>query len=184
MMKRVLASALLGSTLLTPALAQQEGRWYGAVDLGTLKMENTIYADPIALTVSGGYRFSRFLAAEGGVTGIGDSTVENSSGSRTARQGDTRFLAVGYLPLNPSIELFGKAGIGLHTTRIRGSGSYSGTTGPHTTSNVIVGAGVQLNFNQRFSMRMQYESLGKAKSSDTDPGADLSRLSVGAMFHF
>lgn len=180
-MKKVLVPALLCATLTSPAMALH---WYGAVDIGTLNMKNTIYADPGSLTVSGGFRFSPHLAAEGGITAIGDSTLVNSSGTRTARQGDLRLLAVGFLPVNQNLEFFGKAGLGLHSTRILGTGSYSSNPTPYTSTNLIVGAGVQLNFNQRFGMRLQYEHLGKSKASASDPGADLSRVSVGAVLSF
>lgn len=180
-MKKAFAALALCAVASGPALAQH---WYGAVDIGTLNMRNTIYADPGSVTVSGGYRFSPYLGAEAGITAIGDTTYVNSNGSRTARQGDTRLLAIGFLPINPNFEFFGKAGLGLHTARVRGTGSYDGTTGPHTTTNVIVGAGIQVNFNQRFGMRLQYEHLGKAKSSESDPGADLSRVSVGGVLNF
>ena len=138
-MKKALLTLALCAAASGPALAQH---WYGAVDIGTLNMRNTIYADPGSVTVSGGYRFSPNLGAEAGVTAIGDTTFVNNNGSRTARQGDMRFLAVGFLPINPNFEFFGKAGLGLHTARVRGSGTYDGTTGPHTTTNVIVGAGM------------------------------------------
>ncbi len=184
-MKNILGSALLCAACATPALAQQDApHWYGAVDIGTLTMKNTQYADPGSVTVSGGYRFSRNLAAEGGITAIGDSTLTDGSGTRTARQGDVRFLAVGYLPLGTNVELFGKAGLGLHGARVLGTGAYSSSATVHTTSNFIVGAGVQINFNQRFGMRVQYEELGKSKSSATDPGADISRFSVGGVLNF
>lgn len=180
-MKKALLTLALCTAASGPALAQH---WYGAVDIGTLNMRDTIYADPGSVTVSGGYRFSPNLGAEAGVTAIGDTTFVDNNGSRTARQGDMRFLAVGFLPINPNFEFFGKAGLGLHTTRVRGSGNYAGTLGPHTTTNVIVGAGIQLNFNQRFGMRIQYEHLGKSKSSASDAGADISRVSVGGMLNF
>ncbi len=183
-MKKIIASVLLCASLVAPALAQQDNHWYGAIDIGTLNMRNTDYADPGSLTVSGGYRFGRHLAAEGGITAIGDSTLVDGTGTRTARQGDLRFLAVGFLPLNPNIELFGKAGLGLHSVRILGTGGYSSSPTAHTTANVILGAGVQVNFNQRFGMRLQYEHLGQAKASETDPGADLSRVTIGGVLKF
>lgn len=183
-MNKVLVPALLCATLAGPALAQQANHWYGAIDIGTLTMKNTSYADPGSITVSGGYRFSPHLAAEGGITAIGDSTLTDGNGTRTARQGDMRFLAVGYLPLNQNLEFFGKAGLGLHATRILGTGSYTSNPTAHTTANLVVGAGVQLNFNQRFGMRLQYERLGKSKASETDPGADISRVSIGGVLNF
>lgn len=183
-MKKSLAAALLCTAVVTPVLAQSDGHWYGAVDIGRLNMRNTDYPDPGSLTLSAGYRFNRNVAAEGGITGYGKSTLVDAFGTSTAQQRDMRFLAVGFLPLNQNFELFGKAGIGFHTVEMTGTGAYAGTYNPHTTTNVIVGFGGQVNFTPKFGMRLQYEALGKAKSSETDPGADISRLSVGGVLNF
>ena len=184
-MKKIFAAALLCTAVVSPALAQDHGgHWYGALDFGTLNMRNSNYPDPGSVTVSGGYRFNRNVAAEGGITGYGDSTIVTGSGSSTARQGDLRFLAVGILPLGENFELFGKAGLGFHSVRMLGTGSYAGTDSPHTVMNLVVGLGAQVNFSSRFGMRFEYESLGKAKSSATDPGADISRVTVGGVLNF
>lgn len=183
-MKKTLAAALLCTAALTPVLAQSNGHWYGAVDIGRLNMRNSDYPDPGSMTLSAGYRFNRNVAAEGGITGYGDSTLIDGTGSSTARQSDMRFVAIGLLPLSPNFELFGKAGLGFHSVRMLGTGAYSGTPTPHTTANVIVGFGGQLNFSPRFGMRLQYEALGKAKSTESDPGANISRVTVGGVLNF
>ncbi len=183
-MKKTLAAALLCAAAAAPALAQNNGHWYGALDFGTLNMKNSDYPDPGSVTLSAGYRFNRNVAAEGGITGYGDSTITTSTGSSTARQGDMRFLAVGFIPLGENFELFGKAGLGFHSVRMLGTGAYATTDSPHTTMNLVVGLGAQVNFTPKFGMRFQYEALGKAKSSETDPGADISRVSVGGVLNF
>lgn len=183
-MKKILATALLCAAIATPALAQKANHWYMALDAGTLQMKNTDYANPGSLTVSGGYRFSPNFALEGGLTGYGDSTLVYNNGTTTAEQGDARFLAVGILPLSQSFELFGKAGIGFHTAKVTGTGAYSGTYNKETTANGIIGIGGQFNINQRFALRLQYESLGKSKSSPSDPGADISRVTLGGVLNF
>lgn len=183
-MKKTVVVALLCAASVTPVLAQSNGHWYGAVDIGRLNMRNTDYPDPGSLTLSAGYRFNRNVAAEGGFTGYGDSTLVDGSGTSTARQGDMRFLAVGFLPLSPNFELFGKAGLGFHSVKMVGTGAYSGTYAPHTTGNIILGFGGQLNFTRQFGMRLQFEALGKAKSTETDPGANISRVTIGGVLNF
>lgn len=183
-MKKVLATALLCAAITTPALAQKANHWYLALDAGTLQMKNTDYPNPGSLTVSGGYRFSPNFALEGGLTGYGDSTLVYNNGTTTAQQGDARFLVLGILPLSQSFELFAKAGIGFHTAKVTGTGAYANTYSKETTSNGIIGIGGQFNINQRFALRLQYESLGKAKSSPSDPGADISRVTFGGVLNF
>lgn len=183
-MNKTLATALLCIAAAAPAFAQSHGHWYGALDFGNLTMKNTDFPEPGTMSIGGGYRFNPNLAAEGSLMFVGDSTLVDSIGTRNARQSALQFAAVGFLPLSQSFELFGKAGLGFHTVKMSGTGAYAGTYDPYTTTNIIYGGGAQVNFSPRFSMRLQYESLGKAKSSATDPGADISRVSVGAMINF
>jgi opacity protein-like surface antigen len=180
-MNKTLAAALLCAVAATPVFAQSQGHWYGALDSGTLTMKNSSFPDPNTMSVAGGYRFGPNLAAEGSVLFVSDSTRTDASGTVNARQGGLQLAAIGFVPLSPSFELFGKAGLGFHTVKMTDS---TGAYDPYTTTNIIVGAGAQVNFSSRFSMRLQYESLGKAKSSATDTGADISRLSVGALLNF
>ncbi len=181
-MKKIIATALLSAAIVTPALAQQDSHWYMALDAGTLTMQNTQYASPGSMTISGGYRMNRNLALEGGLTAVGDSTLYGTGTSTTARQGDMRFVAVGILPVSQSVELFGKAGIGFHTARI--TNNLNGSYNQHTTGNAILGFGGQFNINTRFGLRLQYEHLGKSKATDTDAGADISRVSIGGVLNF
>lgn len=180
-MKKVLLAALLGAASLSPALAQTDSHWYGALDFGTLTMKDSNFPDANAMGLRGGYRFTRHLAAEAGLLFVGDSTYTNTNGTYTARQSGLSFTAVGFLPLGQSFELFAKAGLGFHSVRISGTG---GPYDPYTTTNIIYGAGAQFNFTPNFGMRLQYENLGRAKSSPTDAGVDISRASVGATFSF
>lgn len=181
-MKKILAAALLSATVATPVLAQQVNQVYGAIDIGTLNMQNTNYASPGSLTFSLGYRMSRNLAFEGGVTAIGDSTLYSGGSSTTASQGDMRFVALGIAPISPDVDLFAKAGLGLHTARItdNSNGSYN----QYTNANLILGFGGQLNFNGKFGVRLQFEHLGKSKAREFDPGADISRVSIGGVLAF
>lgn len=180
-MHKTLAAVLLGAVLATPAFAQNSN-WYGAVDAGTLNMQNSNYASPGSLTVSGGYRMNPNLAFESGITLAGESTLYSSGTSRTLRQSDLRVLVVGILPLSQSFDLFGKAGIGFHSARI--TNNLNGNYDQYTNTNAIFGFGGQFNFNRRFGLRLQYEALGKAKANESDPGADISRVSIGGVLNF
>jgi OOP family OmpA-OmpF porin len=81
-------------------------------------------------------------------------------------------VAIGKVPLNQQITLFGKAGVGLHDGEING-----------LPDDLIYGFGMQVRFDREFSMRVQYESLGRAQLPGGDT-ADMTRLSVGLAYHF
>lgn len=181
-MKKILTAVLLCAAATTSALAQPVNQVYGAIDIGTLTMRNTSFASPGSLTFSLGYRMSRNLAFEGGVTAIGESTRRGSGTSETASQGDVRFLALGIAPVSPDVDLFAKAGLGLHTARI--TNNVTGGYNQYTTANLILGFGGQLNFNGKFGVRLQFEHLGKSKANEFDTGADISRVSIGGVLAF
>lgn len=181
-MKKFVVITLLVAALATPALAQQDNQVYGALDIGTLKLQNSDFANPGSLTASLGYRMSRNLAFEGGVTANGESTLYGPGTSRTLSQGDARFFALGIVPVSRDVELFGKAGLGFHSARI--TNNVTGAYNQYINTNVILGFGGQINFNGKFGVRLQFEHLGKAKASEFDPGADISRVSIGGVLPF
>lgn len=173
-MKKLLAAALLCSAAATPVLAQNS-RYYGALDYGTLSMSGSgSYSSPGALTVSGGYHFLPNLDAEAGITLIGDATADVPGYNRAyVNQTIVSAVAVGTVPINPNFKMFGKAGVGIHNGDING-----------LPDDLIFGFGGQLLINSKVSLRLQYESLGRTKIQSTSSRADLSRLSVGAVYNF
>jgi hypothetical protein len=173
-MKKLLAAALLCSAAATPVLAQNY-RYYGALDYGTLSMNGSgSYSSPSILRLSGGYRFLPNVAGEAGIALIGDATANVPGGSRVnVSQSLLSAVAVGTVPINPNFNLFGKAGLGLHNGEING-----------LPDDLIFGFGGQFVLNPKLSFRLQYESLGRTKISSTTTRADLSLLSIGAIYNF
>lgn len=173
-MKKLLAAALLCSAAATPALAQNY-RYYGALDYGTLNMSGAgSYSSPGALTLSGGYHLMPNVAGEAGITLIGDTTANIPGAGRVNfSQSIVSAVAVGTMPINANFNVFGKAGVGLHNGEING-----------LPDDLIFGFGGQFVLNPKLGFRLQYESLGRTKVSNTSTRADLTRLSLGATYNF
>jgi len=173
-MKNFLAAALLCSAALTPALAQTS-RYYGAADYGTVSFSGPgSYSSPGALTLSGGYHYLPNLDLEAGLTLIGSATADiPGTGRVSISQNILSAVAVGKVPLNSSVHLFGKAGVGLHDGEVNG-----------LPDDLIYGFGAQILFDRQLSMRVQYESLGRAKVPNTSSRADMTRLAVGVAYDF
>jgi opacity protein-like surface antigen len=126
------------------------------------------------LTISGGYRFLPNLAGEAGLTLIGNATVNPPSAPAVnVSQTLLSVVGVGTVPLNSQISLFGKAGIGVHNGDVNG-----------LPDDLIFGFGGRVLLSEKLSVRLQYESLGRAKIPSTSTRADLTRLSVGATYDF
>jgi opacity protein-like surface antigen len=174
-MKKLFAAALLCSAAASPALAQSVRTYYGAVDYGAVTMSSSRpITSPNGLTVSGGYRFLPNVAGEVGYTMIGDASINvPGTGPVGFSQSLLSAVVVGTLPINKDVNLFGKIGAGLHNLEING-----------IPDDLIVGFGAQLILNPKLSLRLQYESLGRAKVQSTTYKADLSRVSFGAMYNF
>lgn len=173
-MKTILATALLCSAAITPALAQS-ARYYGAADYGTVSYSGPgSYSSPGALTLSGGYHYLPNLDLEAGLTLIGTATGDvPGTGRVSINQNILSVVAVGKVPLNNSVNLFGKAGVGLHDGGVNG-----------LPDDLIYGFGAHIRFDREFSMRVQYESLGRTKVPSTNGHADMTRLSVGVTYDF
>lgn len=174
-MKKLLATALLCSAAVTPALAQSSP-YYGAVDYGTVNMSGPgSYSSPDALTASVGYQYQPNLRFEGGVTMVGSATATTPPGGGRVSVSQTivSAVAVGMLPINKDFSLFGKAGLGVHNGEING-----------LPDDLILGFGGQVEITPKVSARVQYEMLGKAKIPTTSDKADMTRLSFGAVVKF
>jgi hypothetical protein len=174
-MKKLLATALLFSAAATPVLAQSTNSYYGALDYGPLNMSGSgSFSSPSALTLSAGYKYSSTLGLEAGLTLIGDASANLPGGGRVnISQSIASVVAVATVPLNREFNAFGKAGLGLHNGEING-----------LPDDLIFGFGGQYLLNARTSLRLMYESMGRAKIPSTSARADLSRLSIGATYHF
>jgi hypothetical protein len=174
-MKKLFAAALLCSAVASPVLAQSVRTYYGALDYGSLNMSSSRpITSPTALTVSGGYRFMPNVAGEVGYTMIGDASINVPGlGPVGFSQSLLSAVAVGSLPVNKDITVFGKLGVGIHNGALNG-----------IPDDVILGFGGQFLLNPKVSLRVQYESLGRTQVPSTTYKADLSRLSFGAIYNF
>ena len=173
-MKKLLAAILFCCAALSPVLAQN-ARYYAAADYGIVSLSGPgSYSSPGALTLSGGYHYLNNLDLEAGLTLIGSATADVPGPGRVnINQNILSVVAIGKVPLNNKFHLFGKAGVGLHDGGING-----------LPDDLIYGFGGQFQFDREFSMRVQYESLGKVKVPSSDSKADVTRLSVGLLYNF
>ena len=172
-MKKLLPALLLCGAVLRPAAAQSS-RYYGAVDYGTVDYSGPgSYSSPGALTISGGYRYRENLDFEAGITLIGSANADIPGRGRVdVSEHIVHAVAVGKVPLNQQVTLFGKAGVGIHDGEING-----------LPDDLIYGFGIQVRLDREFTLRAQYESLGRTQLPGNQT-ADMDRLSIGLVYNF
>jgi opacity protein-like surface antigen len=120
-----------------------------------------------------GWRFNKYLGIEGGYYYLGK--IENQYqgpggyGSTSSTLDGWVLEAVGYLPLNEYFSVIGKLGAinAMIDTSLYGA-TPSGLL-PVSTSkvNFTWGLGAQLDLDQRWALRAEYENLGKFGDSNT-----------------
>ena len=175
-MKKLLTAFILCGSIGLPALAQnQNSRYYAAIDYGTVDYSGPgNYSSPGAFTLSGGYHFLPNVDLEAGATLIGSGHADVPGPGRVdVSEHIIHAVAIGKVPLNQQVVLFGKAGLGLHDGKING-----------LPDDLIYGVGMQVIFDRELSMRAQYESLGRTELPGNAGHADMKRLSVGLLFNF
>lgn len=171
-MNQLFAAALLCAATVAQA---QSSRFYGAADYGAVSFNGPgTYSSPGALSVAAGYRHLNNLNFEAGLTLIGDTTATVPGPGRVnISQSIVSVTALGLVPLNQQVHLFGKAGVGLHNGEVNG-----------LPDDLIYGFGVHVSVARKVQVRVQYESLGRAKLPSSHSKADMSRLAVGVSLDF
>ncbi|MGB7650241.1 MAG: outer membrane beta-barrel protein [Gallionella sp.] len=166
-MKKIALVALLSAVVATPALADNTGKFYGAVDLGSATIGTGAGNTGGTFRVSGGYHFSPMLGAEAGYTNVSatGSTVSSMSAA-----------AVATYPVAAQFDLLGKLGLAMNTIAATGGASTS-------KADLYFAVGAQYNLSTQLSVRAQYENLGKFDFGQNFTASG-SVISAGAAYTF
>ncbi|OQX12386.1 MAG: hypothetical protein BWK73_15145 [Thiothrix lacustris] len=139
--------------------------------------------EAVAWKAFGGARINPMLGAEIGYYDLGDSNMNGTTGGSTAKLSNSTtgsvVAGVGYVPISPQLEAFGKAGaMAWESKTQKTSGSQSEATENSGTS-ILVGGGAQFQLNSNLHLRGEWEHLlniGADSTYETD--ADLYSLGV------
>lgn len=191
-MKNILASTLLLFIASSPALAADQSYYFSA-DAGQVSLKvgsSSSFPKPNSITIGGGYHYAPNLDVEVGYSIIGDSTLSDSTSTRTLKSKVFHVAGVGRYPINDQFELFGKLGLASDQFDYTYFYSVPGNTYNSTTSvsqiGLMFGIGAQFNINKDFGLRVQYQDLGKATVANCTGSCDIGAtyLSVGGIYNF
>ncbi len=197
-MKKIALVALLSAVIATPALADNTGKFYGAVDLGSVSFSNatggptgtTAFPNPGAFRFAAGYNITPMFAVEAGYAMIGSSTIDSVGiGQETVKSSSLSVAGVANYAINDTFGVFGKLGFAnskVDYTCTANAGFVCGTAAASGSKTALTfGLGGQYNINKQFAIRAQYEDFGKVKVGN-GAGADvgLKMVSVGGVYNF
>jgi len=179
-MKKIAIVALLSAMIATPALADNSGKPYFAVDLGSATYTNVSpFNNPGAIRIAGGYHFSPVMAVEVGYTKFGDSKITAGSNSATLSASSFVIALAGTLPLSSQFDLTGKIGMS------KNSGDATNTLGASASTSqnsVMFGIGAQYHVTTQTNVHVAYENYGNFDSTSTPMTATAVFVGVGHDF--
>lgn len=165
-------SLLIASAFLSVSAFAQGG--YLGLSLGQSDLSDSELESGSSVTVSAGYRVNEHLGLEVGYTNFGES--EGSYYSEYAIEvGGLNVSAIGYLPLNEAVSLYGKGGLLLWTADLTENGRQIANTADGT--DLYIGFGIEAKIAPNASV------IGEYQTADLN-GVDISNLSIGARYHF
>lgn len=172
MKKSLLTLALAALCTAAPAMAAET---YVLLDVGQTSLSNcTGCSKPAAFRVGAGYQYKPNLAFETTYAVLGSPTV---AGVTVTKLSALQIAAIGSYPVADAFSLTGKLGVVSAMTDSATPG-FTGTT----SLNVTWGLGAQYAVSKQFSVRAQYENLGRfGTAASTSKG---SLLSAGVVMNF
>jgi OmpA-OmpF porin, OOP family len=123
----------------------------------------------------GGYRFNRYLAAEGFYADLGKISIRRGTVNVSAEQTSIGAAAVGILPLGQHFELFGKLGLASSSRKITGSAPGVAISDNDSGSDILFGIGASYNFTRNFGLRAEWERYNDS---------EINVMSIGAQYKF
>ncbi len=180
-MNKIAIVALLSAFVAAPALADNTGKFYGALDAGKASFNDAGgFPNPGVFRISGGYHVTPTMAVEASYSKNADSTLTDTTGaSATISAHSIQFAAVGSFPMNSEFDFIGKLGIANNTAD---ASSNIGSSFSASSTNLMFGLGAQYNLNSQTGIRVQYDNYGKVGGSNgTAKGSDIT---LGVAYNF
>jgi OOP family OmpA-OmpF porin len=162
------------------------------VSAGAVGVSSSVNKNDTGFKLLLGYQINPNLAIEGGYVNLGKASYQATFTGGTAvasvKASGPTISAVGIMPVNDSLSLFGKLGV------INGKvEAYVAATGPGGAASAAispskwrpsVGIGASYNVNKQFGLRMEYEHFNKLGDANTIGESNVNLFTVGAVFKF
>jgi OmpA-OmpF porin, OOP family len=192
---------------IAPYACAEENGWYLVADLGYAKFNQTsTYTQPAMVApvadesgggyrIGGGYRFTDYFAMEAGYldaghTDVGPDAVLPKFGNqnRIMRTRGISIDAVGSIRLSDAIALHVRAGVISATTEHKlfrdGSTVQTGPDLMEHDTRFGMGTGVAYQFDQNWTIRMQWQRFFGLGGAEAAARYDLSIATLGVAYYY
>lgn len=167
--KAILASSIV----LLSATASAEGGYLG-LSVGQTDVDLSGFDDGDSIAISGGYKFNKNFAIEAAYVDLGESE-DDIDPVWTLEADGFNFSAVGIIPVNEKIDIFGKVGIFMWDVSLDEAGY--GELASDDGTDLSFGIGASANLTEQFGLVFEYQRF------DLDDD-DVTNISIGARFNF
>lgn len=170
----MLRKALIASSiLLLSATANAEGGYIG-LSVGKSDVDLYGFDDGSSMAITGGYKINPNFAVEASYVDLGDSS-DNIAPVWTLEASGLNFAAVGILPINQKVDLFGKVGLFMWDASLNEAGT--GEIASDDGTDLSFGFGLTGKLTEQFGLTFEYQQF------ELDD-VDVSNISFGARLNF
>ena len=138
-----------------------------------------------AWKVFGGARFDPMFGAEVAYNQLGKTSKSGTSGGSAASMSNAlsgiSLSGVGYVPVTPEIEAFGKAGVVMWDRETTQTSAGATTSSKADGTSPLLGGGAQYRLNDNLHLRGEWEHMFNV-GSDSAYETDADLYSVGLMY--
>ena len=170
--KSLVTSSLLAASLMSTSAAYAGGYVGGAIGYTDFPED---FDSSISFAVNGGYRVNDNFAVEAAYLYLGEAE-DDMAPIWEAKVTGFNFSAVGIIPVNAQVDVFGKVGMFMWDVELSEQGY--GKLGSDDGTDLSFGLGAAFHVTQEFSVVAEFQRF-----TDVSDG-DLNNFSVGARLNF
>ena len=164
---------LITSSILLSAVANAGGGYVG-LSAGQTNVDLSGFDDGDSIAIIGGFKINQNFAVEASYVDLGESK-DNVAPVWTIEADGFNFAAVGLIPINDKIDIFGKVGVFIWDVTLNESGY--GEIASDDGTDLSYGIGATANFTDQFSLVLEYQKFDLGDD-------DVTNISLGARFNF
>ncbi len=164
----------IAACILATSASFSQANTYVGLSIGKTDINSPIADDGNSIAITGGHKLNKNFAIEASYMRLGE-WKDNIAPVWTLKLSGFNFAAVGIIPINDEVDIFGKFGMFMWEATLDEAGT--GEIASNDGTDNSIGFGVSINLSNQSSLVLEYQEF------DID-GDDISNVSIGARVNF